>query len=240
MEEFLELNNIPYFGSGVKATFLGTSKLLSKKIFRSRRLPVIEDIFVDKIIWRKNKKKILENIADKIGWPCLIKDTGGTDSRGIYKINGRTQVEKALNKAVSAHAGVIIEKFISQAYEVICLAVGNINPIAYEPVALINKPGIYTAELKDSSKIKTEIPVNLPAKIIKKIKKIAAQAHKALGCRTFSRSDVLVKNGKIYLLEVDIHPGFREISPASISAAYAGESMNQLFLKFYKLVKQSL
>lgn len=243
LESFLELNKIPYFGSNAKSTFIGTSKFLSKQVFCKYNLPVVDDIFVDKIIWHKKRNKIIKKIVDKIGFPCLIKDVGGTDSRGIYKVNGHEQIEKILNKAVAVHLGVIVEKFISNAYEVVCLAAGNRNPKIYTPLGLSNKRGqnIFGPKMKDVKKlIKFDIPAKLPYAVIKKIKKITKLAHQVLSCRTFSRADILVKENKLYILEVDVHTGFSQYSAATASAKYDGQNINELFLKFYKLSKEKL
>lgn len=236
LEAFLELNNIPFFGSGAKSTFIGTSKLLAKEIFRQVGLPVAKDVYVNKIIWHKSKQIIIKRVKEKIGLPCLIKDVGGTDSRGIGLIKNNEQVERLINQAVNKYEGVIVEQYIKDAYEATCLVIGNENLIAYEPVGLVKDEMIITGGRKDKG-LKMEIPANLSKNVIKEIKKIARLAHRSLDCRTFSRADILVKNKKLYLLEVDVHPGFRAVSPTCLSAKYAGQSMNQLFLEFYKLIK---
>ena len=237
LELFLELNRIPYFGSNVKSTFLGTSKLLSKKKFRLFKLPVAKDVYVDKIIWNKSKAKIVEQIKEKIGFPCLIKDIEGTDSRGISIIKNNKQSKIILEREARKYNGVIVEQYIKDAYEITCFVVGNKKLIAYEPVGLIKDEMIISGKMKDMGIKRIEIPINLPKNIIKEAKKISKLAHKSLGCRTFSRSDILIKNKKLYLIEVDVHPGFRAISPTCLSARYAGQNMNQLFLEFYKLIK---
>jgi len=239
IELFLESNRIPYFGSDAKATFIGTSKYLSKQVFREHNLPVAEDVFVDKTIWRKNKEKVIKNIVNRIGFPCLVKDIGGTDSRGIYKINSQAQVEKILDKAVAAHEGVIVEEFINNAYEAVCLAVGNDRPVIFTPLGLNKgRQDFLTSKQKDGfSLVKLDIPAKLPVKIINQIKKLTGAAHRALGCRTFSRADILVAGNELYLLEVDVHTGFSEFSAATVSAKYEGMDINKLFLKFYKLIK---
>lgn len=236
IEEFLELNNIPFFGSGAKATFLGTSKYLSKEIFRLAKLPVAEDVYADKKIWVKSKSRIIKQVKEKIGFPCLMKDVGGTDSRGISIIKNNKQVERLFGQAVKKYEGVIIEQYIKNAYEVTCLVVGNKKPIAYEPVGFIKDDIIISGKIKDKG-IRTEIPANLSEIVIKRIKELSVSAHEALGCKTFSRADILVQKKKLYLIEVDVHPGFRQVSPTCLSAAYAGQNLNKLFLEFYKLIK---
>ena len=46
VEIFLEKYKIPFLGSGSKTTLIGTSKFLSKKIFRDHGVPVIEDVYI--------------------------------------------------------------------------------------------------------------------------------------------------------------------------------------------------
>ncbi|KKR20436.1 MAG: D-alanine-D-alanine ligase [Parcubacteria group bacterium GW2011_GWE2_39_37] len=239
IESFLELNNIPYLGSNSETTFLGTSKFLAKEIFRLHNLPIAEDVFVDKIIWQKNNKIILNSIKQKIHYPCIVKDSSGTDSRGIFVSKSEAELTRILNKNLNHKNSFLVEKYISDPYEVTCMVVGNEKPLAYEPIGVNNNvKGLLTADMKDNnSSIVLEIPTKLPKKIVKEIKTIAQKAHEALGCKTFSRSDILVKNGKLYLLEVDVHPGFRINSATTVSAKFTKQNLNNLFLKFYNLTK---
>jgi D-alanine-D-alanine ligase len=239
IESFLELNRIPYLGSSSRATLIGTSKLLAKQIFRLHGLPVIEDIFVDKIIWSDSKKIVLSKIKKLINYPCIIKDVGGTDSRGIYIARNEKECVNILSRAINKFQGMILEKYITGAYETTCMVVGNEKPEAYEPIGLkTEKGGFFSGEMKDSHSVSLEAPAKLPKKIIDRIKKVAEKAHQSLGCKTFSRADILVKGDNLYLLEVDVHPGFRKTSATFLSAKLNKESPNNLFLKFYSLTKQ--
>ncbi|NTV41145.1 MAG: ATP-grasp domain-containing protein [Candidatus Moranbacteria bacterium] len=237
VELFLESHGIPYLGSDSKATFIGTSKYLAKKLFRLHGLPVVEDIVVFGKNWQSDKKKIMTLLEEKINFPCIIKDSAGTDSRGIFIVNNKNEAGKVLDVNLKEDSIFIVEKYIENPYELTCLVVGNQTPYAYEPVGLNNDiNGIVTGDMKDNnSSIKLEIPINLPKIIIEKAKQITKKAHSALGCKTFSRADILVKNGKLYLLEVDVHTGFRTSSATSVAAKFSGESLNDLFLKFYNL-----
>lgn len=239
VESFLELNKIPFLGSNSETTFIGTSKFLSKTIFYLHSLPIAIDVFVDKLIWSKNKQIILNFIINKIYYPCIAKDSSGTDSRGIHIIQNELELIKVLNKYTKGNVSFVVEKYIPNSFEVTCMVVGNNKPSAYEPVGVNNNTnGMLTGEMKDNNgSIELEIPTKLPQNIIKEIKKIAQEAHVALGCKTFSRSDILVKNGKLYLLEVDVHPGFRLASATTQSAKFQKQNLNKLFLKFYNLSK---
>ncbi len=194
-------------------------------------------MYVDKIIWEKSKAKIIKQVKEKIGFPCLAKDIEGTDSRGISIIKNIKQCQAIVEKVIYKYKGIIIEQYIKDAYEITCFVMGNKKLITYEPVGIIKNEMIISGKTKDVGINRIKIPADLPKNIIKEAKKISMLAHRSLGCRTFSRADILVKNKKLYLLEVDVHPGFRAISPTCLSVRHAGQSMNQLFLEFYKLIK---
>lgn len=234
IEAWLELNQIPFLGSDSASTFIATSKLLSKTFFKLHNLPVAPDVFVNKIIWQNDNTVIIEKIKKRIDFPCIIKDSAGTDSRGLYIAKNLIEVKKILDQAVLKHNSIIVEKYIKDAYEATCFVIGNEKPYAFEPVGLKNNGMVVSGKQKDSMKFTTEIPSSLPQKMINKIKKFSILAHLSLGCSTFSRTDFLIKNGQIFILELDAHPGFRDKSATTSSANYEGQNLNELFLTLCK------
>lgn len=73
----------------------------------------------------------------------------------------------------------------------------------------------------------------------KEAQEIALRAHKLLGARHLSRTDMLVSNkGDIYLLELNTIPGLTEQSLMPKSAAVAGYDMVKLVNKFVELTEQ--
>jgi len=238
IEKFLEKYNIPFLGSDSKTTLIGTSKILSKKVFKKNNLPIAKDFIINKEILKKSLNNILSNIKDNIGYPFIFKDTVGTDSRDIYFINNIDECKIIFNKIIKDDKTYIAEEYIKNNYEITCFVVGNTNPKVYEPVGIIKNKEIISNLEKNKVSIKLEVPANLPISTINKIKNISKKAHIALKCKTFSRADILVKNNKLYLLEVDVHPGFRLKSATVVSAKYKGETANDLFLKFYKIINK--
>jgi D-alanine-D-alanine ligase len=238
IESFLELHKIPYLGSDARSTFVGTNKLLSKFIFRLHGLPVAKDIFVDSFLWKHQKSNILRKVDKHLRYPCIIKDVAGTDSRGIFIARGKSSLISIMNGNVRKYMGFLVEEFIEDCQETTCLVVGNERPKAYEPVGFdVGSRGFLSGKIKDNHAVNLEIPLKLPKKIIGRIKETAVNAHLSLGCRIFSRSDILVKKGRLYLLEVDVHPGFRSTSASLISAGQEGESANDFFKKIIKFSK---
>ena len=234
VELYLERNGIPFLGSGSQATLSGTSKFLSKKLFESHGLPIAKHVFVDRKIWSGSPVSVLQRVTRKIGFPCIVKDVAGTDSRGISIVHDSRELKIVLEKAMRAGNAVIVEKYIVSAYETTCfVAERNGIPYAYEPVG-IQTSGVLTAAQKDSGAIDFAVPAKLPFQTRRAIKKVSIQAHRALGCQMFSRSGLLVKGSRLYLLEVDVHPGFRKKSVTTKSVDYDGSTLDRLFMSLYR------
>ncbi len=233
IEDFLELHGIPYLGSDARATLLGTSKLLSKQVFAHHQLSIAPHVVVDQKTWQKEH----EHIAQKIGFPCIIKDSVGTDSRGIYYAPTVEMCRTLLGNAMQKHVTVIVEQYIDDAYETTCLVLDDGHVHAYPPLGLVKHGKIFSPDDKDNIAIKFEMPAALPMSMQNNIKDISMRAHQALGCQGFSRADILVKNGELYLLEVDVHPGFSQGSAATAMVHHAGDTLDSVFLKLYHYVR---
>ena len=73
------------------------------------------------------------------------------------------------------------------------------------------------------------LDVDLPDKLLRHVQDLSLAAHRALGCRTFSRADFMVDGRKLepYLLEVNTIPGFTSHSLFPKAAKRAGLSFAQ-------------
>jgi D-alanine-D-alanine ligase len=229
IEELLQKNSVPFIGSNSKSVYLGTSKYLTKNLLRKHKLPVLPQVFINKNRWLKHQTQYIKEIINKIGFPCILKNDTGTDSRGILISKNEGLLKKYLNQLFNyGVADVIIEKFLHNAYELTCLCAGTPQKI-YEPVGMGFVGNLHIPMNKDKQRYKPMLPVQLNRYTLARIKSISLKAHKALKCKDFSRVDLLVNNGRIFIIEVDVHPGFREISPTTLSINFIGQTLNDFF-----------
>ena len=240
IEEWLENNKIPFFGASSKATALATNKKLAKDLYRQHDLPLAKDVLVDKSVWEADRDEILDSIENKIGFPCIAKDVVGADSRGLYVVGDQAELNKLFNRVLSDRTSFLVEELIQEAYELTCLVIDNSKPYAFEPVRIATPAeGPFTAEAKDKIIYDPKIPSGLAPAVVDNIKQVSVSAHQALGCRDFSRADLMVKDEQIYLLEVDVHAGFRVMSPTTLSIKYEEKSLDEVFLGLYERLKKN-
>ena len=117
--ETIETNGIKFIGPSAKSISLMGDKAKAREIMQSADVPVVPGS--DGPI--KNAKEAKE-IADKIGYPLLIKAAAGGGGRGIRRVDDSLQVEDAFNicrseaKSFFGDDTVYMEKLITSARHV--------------------------------------------------------------------------------------------------------------------------
>jgi D-alanine-D-alanine ligase len=91
-----------------------------------------------------------------------------------------------------------------------------------------------------TDEVKYLCPSGLPPAEEQEIQRIVLAAHRSLGCRGWSRTDLMVRaiDRKPYLLEINTSPGMTSHSLVPMSAKVAGMSYEQLCL--HLLMRASL
>ena len=66
------------------------------------------------------------------------------------------------------------------------------------------------------------VPARLSPEMTSRVQECGLQAHRALGCRGYSRTDTLIRDNDIYVLETNTIPGMTATSLFPQAAAAAG------------------
>ena len=207
IQSLLENEKIKYTHSGPLASSIAIDKEISKKIFIKNKILTPKYI---KFSFNRylNKKKIIKQIKNKIGFPAVIKPFNEGSSVQVYICNKHNFIKNLMK--LSSHKEIMIEKYVP-GREIQVAIMGNRKLGAIE---LRPKRKFYDYKAKYSVNARTEhiIPVDLNKKNIKKILDIAFKAHRIIGCRGVTRSDFKFYNNKFYLLEINTQPGMTSLS----------------------------
>tara|TARA_Y100001970_G_scaffold293807_1_gene443380 strand:+ start:8192 stop:9112 length:921 start_codon:yes stop_codon:yes gene_type:complete len=207
IQSLLENEKIKYTHSGPLASSIAIDKEISKKIFIKNKILTPKYI---KFNFKKNinKKKLINKIKNKIGFPAVIKPFNEGSSVQVYICN-KFNFFKNLIK-LSNYKEVMIEKYIpGREIQVAILGNRKLGAIELKP-----KRKFYDYKAKYNVNAKTEhiIPVDLKKKYMKKVLDIAYKAHRIIGCSGVTRSDFKFYNNKFYLLEINTQPGMTSLS----------------------------
>lgn len=251
VQELLESKGILYTGSGINASKLAMDKLATKRCFIEAGLTTPGYIAVTEF---QEFTEIQQEI-NNLGLPVVLKPTRNGSSIGISIIKDAKNLQTGLEKAFEFGYELLIEKYIKGRE----LTLGILDDKALPIIEIKTAVEFYNydAKYKDNrteylivkttsgnDKNTVEDFLNntgyLSPSLYNEAQELALNAHKVLGCRGFSRVDMLMDNvGKFYLLEVNTIPGFTEKSLLPKAAKAAGMSFSSLCKKIAELAFQN-
>ena len=220
VQGLLELLQIPYTGSGVLASALAMHKLYSKQTFAASGI-----LTAPFRCYRRDEPVNLADLPFKL--PLVVKPVQEGSSVGVSIVKDEAHLAKALELAFCHDDEILVEQFI-KGQEV---QVGIIEDRAVGAIEIVPKNEFYDFEAKYTDGMAEHIfPARLEESLYKKAQQIGLSAHRALGCRGYSRVDLLVTPaGDCYVLEVNTLPGMTALSLLpEIAAKGAGMSFETL------------
>ncbi len=219
IQGFLDLMQIPYTHSGLKASSVGMNKVLTKEIAKIEKVKIVPEV---KMSAGEFYKK-----GDKLKMPYVVKPVSDGSSVGVFIVHSKADFKKA--RYDNDDAELMIERFIPGRELTVMVLEGK----AFVVTELKPKVEFYDYKAKYTSGMTEHVlPAEISAAAAKKCKEYAVKMHKALGCKTVSRSDFRYnpKDGVVFL-EINTHPGMTPLSLVPEQARYAGISYEQLCSK---------
>lgn len=221
LQQIFEHCHVPFTGSGVAASALAMNKIISREIFMQAglRVPRAVPIRADGY----DPKKHISEIHWMAAAPWVVKPASRGSSVGVSIAQTFSQLEEAINHAFSYDTNILVEEYI-QGREITCGVLENFDGerhYALHPVEIIPSEGQffdYQAKYDGSTK---EVPAPFFGEMLRQIRAAATVAHTALGCRHYSRMDMIIKGTKIYVLELNTLPGLTNESLFPKAASWA-------------------
>lgn len=235
IQGMLELLDIPYTGSGVLASALAISKSMAKKIFHVEGIPTPPSITVRGRAAADAFLRDLQQGTAAVPCPAVVKPSTQGSTIGISIVRQPENMAAALSTALAYDEEVVVEKFVD-GIEITGPVLGNEHLECLPLVEIVPTSGFYDYEAKYTPGATDEIvPARLTAEQTREAQELAMRAHRALGCRGFSRTDMLVAADGIWVLEVNTIPGMTPTSLLPRSAAAHGLSFSQLLDRMIEL-----
>lgn len=222
---YLESIDVPHStcpSSVLAATF---NKFYCKQIISN--IPVLN--FAKSVYLRKNKNYNLKDIIKITGLPAFVKPCNSGSSVGVTKAHSIDELDVGINKALKFDNEIIIEEFID-GKEITCGVIKTKELSLVLPITeIVPKKEFFDYEAKYTPNMSEEItPARISDYSYKMCQEISSEIYDFLGCKGFVRIDYILKNEKLYFLEINTIPG---MSPASIipqQVKYYGLEMTKL------------
>ena len=235
IQGLLELLGVPYTGSGVLASALGMDKIVSKKVFVSDGIPTPGFACTTRAIYMADARNEVDRILNEVGLPAVVKPAREGSTIGMTIIKEAGELLPALGLAFSHDKDVLVESFVG-GIEVTVGILGN-EPEALPTLEVVTKTGLYDYETKYTPGLSEHIiPARIPDEHRVLAQDLAIKAHRALGCRGFSRVDLIFDDrGNPFVLEVNTIPGMTELSLFPDAARSAGIEFDALVERIVEL-----
>lgn len=217
IQGILEEADIPYTGSGVDASSCAFDKILAKQCFERHGVRTPPWMHVD--VAQAIVEMTVEKLAD-LNPPVVVKPATGGSSLGITIVRKREQIVPALNKAAEYGDSIIVERYI-KGRELTVGVLGN-EPLPVAELKLATEFYDYNAKYSDDRTI-IVCPAELDEKTANAVRELGLAAHRALGCRDVSRTDIMLDEDNVpWVLEVNTLPGMTSHSLLPRGAAAVG------------------
>lgn len=230
----LELQGIPYTGSGVMASSMAIDKVMTKRVLLAQGLPTPKYVLLRQGAYSAAE---VNAVPDEIGLPLIIKPAREGSSIGLTKVTERVGMLAAVALAAQLDADILCEQFID-GDEVTCPVLGMGREARALPVVRIVAPdGNYDYQNKYfTDTTQYLVPCGLPDGEEAAIQKLVLEAYLTLNCRGWARADVMIDKvtRQPYLLEINTSPGMTGHSLVPMSARAAGISYEALCLEVLK------
>jgi D-alanine-D-alanine ligase len=226
IQGMLDLLGIPYTGSGVLASALAIDKAMTKRVLRSEGIPVPDDlVLVQEDGTREDQARLIEGA---LGYPVVVKPNREGSTIGCSLARDSAGLSRAIAEAFRHDTTVMAEQYV-QGTEITVGLLGNRRPDALPIVEIVPRGGFYDYDAKYAPGGSEHIT---PARISETAEELARhyaiRAHQVVGCRGFSRVDMIVTEDQPMVLEINTIPGMTPTSLLPDAARAAGIGFGQL------------
>lgn len=219
VQGLLEVMQIPYTGSGVRASSMAMDKVVTKQQLLYHELPTPGFDYLQQG----------ETCADLISrcrhFPVVVKPSCEGSTLGVTIARNREEMAAGVAVASKLNGTVLLEDYIEGDE----LTVSVVNDRALPIIQIIPAGGFYDYQAKYvSNSTRYLVPAPLDPLIADQIQNVALRACRALGCRGAARVDFMLAEGEFYCIEVNTIPGMTTTSLLPKAAAAAGIAFEEL------------
>ena len=225
VQGFLRTLGIPYVGADVLGSAACMDKEVTKRLLRDSGLPIVPFRII-----RFGQHLAFEEATEALGLPLFVKPANSGSSVGTSKVTAEKEYARAVDEAFAYDNKVLVETAIT-GREIECAVIGNEEPRTTTPGEIVSTAAFYTydAKYKDADAARMQVPADIPVTVADRIRALAADAYRLLGCEGMARVDFfLTPEHDLFINEINTIPGFTERSMFPVMWEHEGMSSGEL------------
>lgn len=238
VQAVLEMAGVPFPGTASHDCRFAWDKATAKNLMRRAGFTTPNWFTLSHSTFRDlGASSLMELLVSSLGMPIMLKPYQGGSALGATAVRDVADLPAALVSSFAYGEVLLVERFVTGT-EIAVTVIDDSADGGGEPRALpaveVSFPGdVFDYEARYTAGLTTYYtPARLPAASAKAAAELAVAAHKTLGLRDVSRTDVIVgADRSVQFLEVNVSPGLTETSMLPMAVEAAGEDIGALYAR---------
>ncbi len=232
LRDVLELLGLAYVGSGPQACRLAFDKAAAKARVAEAGVATPVSVALPQATFRElGAASVMTALVDALGLPLMVKPGSGGSSLGASVVRQAEELPGAMVGCFAYGAVALVERFVAGTEVAVSVVETDAGPVALPAVEIVPDGGVYDYSARYTAGA-TEFftPARLDEAAAAACAEAAVTAHRALGLRDLSRTDLILDPAGVpWFLEVNVAPGMTETSLFPQAVAAAGQDLGALW-----------
>ncbi len=232
LREVLELARIAYVGSTPAASRLAFDKPIAKQVLSQAGLLTPASVTLPADTFREiGASAMMDSLIGYLGLPLVVKPAKGGSALGVSVVATPGELPGAMVACFAYGPVALIERCITGVEVAVSVLDADAGPQALPAVEIHADGGLYDYTARyTAGATEFVVPARLTEPVAAECARVAEQAHRVLGLRDLSRSDLMVADdGSVWFLESNVAPGMTETSLVPLAVEAAGLELGKMF-----------
>jgi D-alanine-D-alanine ligase len=215
VQSVLEMLRVPYVGADPRACRRAWDKPTAKDELARAGLSTPDWITLPHATFRDlGAQDVLDAMVARLGLPLILKPPQGGSALGLHLVREVADLPGAVVGCLAYGDSVLAESFVDGVEVAVTVLDEPDGSRALPPVEIVATSGFYDYAARYTAGLATfHAPARLDTAAAAAVADLAVSAHRILGLRDVSRTDVIVTpDGVAHFLEVNVAPGLTETS----------------------------
>jgi D-alanine-D-alanine ligase len=231
LRDALDVAGVPYVGATGSAARLAFDKAIAKAVVARAGVRTPSSVALQHAAFRDlGGAVLLDRVVGRLGLPLVVKPARGGSALGVSVVRDAADLPQAMVNCYSYDSVALLERHVGGTELAVSVVDTGDGPVALPAVEIAPVTGTFDyAARYTAGMTEYHAPARLEPELAKLAAEVAVTAHRALGLRDLSRTDLIVTaGGAIEYLETNVSPGMTATSLLPLAAAAAGIDLGTL------------
>lgn len=232
IQAVLELTGVPFVGTASTQCRLAWDKPTAKVLMRRAGYSTPDWVTLSHNAFRDfGATGLIAALGTRLKFPLVVKPHQGGSALGTAIVHDAEEMPGALVGSFAYGDVILVEQYIAGTEVAVSVVDSDAGAVALPPVEIVPPGEFFDYEARYTAGMTTYFtPARLPPDVLAAASDLAVAAHRVLGLRDVSRTDLIVTPaGEVHFLEVNVSPGLTETSMLPMSVLAAGRTVGEVY-----------